>query len=359
MDKRPPKLKKIALFPFQDTAVGFYRVLQPGRVLVREKLCGEARSLPFSGEEQSQFYEYQDKTYLEMTKNADVMWSTIQYKYEYMLKFLNLRKYNSQLKDCKLVYDVDDNLYALPQDNLASDNIKELKRNFEGCLRGCDGVTVSTPNLEKIYEPLNDNIYVNPNGLDFSIWDKLKTKKNTKKKIRIGWRGASGHKDDLESVGGALEAIAKDYSVEFVLWSGAGFAPELKLKYESAQWVSTFEYPNKLASLNLDIAIIPLIDSAYNRCKSNLGYLEFSALKIPTVLTPTVNQKNMVSLEARSNFEWYRALEKLIKDKKYRTELGQKTYDFIHKNYNVRSQVYPLADWMSKLPLRKDLEPDK
>jgi hypothetical protein len=183
----------------------------------------------------------------------------------------------------------------------------------------------------------------------------MKTQKNNKKKIRIGWRGASGHKDDLMSIMGALEALKKDYNIEFVIMGP--HAPEFNFKVEKVQWVSTFEYPAKLASLNLDIAIIPLIDSAYNRCKSNLGYLEFSALKIPTVLTPTVNQKGMVALEAQSNYDWYIKLDKLIKDKEYRLKLGEDAYKFVKQNYNVIKQVYPLAKWMEKLPRRKDLEP--
>lgn len=342
-------MNRITLFPWQDTAVGFFRILQPGRVMKREGLFKDARSTPFSGDHQSEYYTYSDKTFLEITKDAEVMWSTIVYKPDYITRFLNLRKYNNN----KMVYDMDDNFYAVPVDNPSFEQIKPLKNNFEACLRACDGLTVSVPNLKAIYEQINPNVQVLKNGLDFGIWDKLKTKKNTKKAIRIGWRGAYGHKDDLELVRGALEAISKDYKIEFVTLGWMEFGS--KFPVEKHQWVSLFDYPKKLADLNLDMAIVPLVDSAYNRCKSNLAYLEFSALKVPTVISPVENQKGMVAIEACSNYEWYQAIEKLIKDKEYRLKLGQEAYDFVHKNYDVRDLVKPTYEWMKNLERRKDL----
>jgi len=348
-------LNKISLFPYQDSAVGFYRILQPGRCLKREKLSKEALSLPFSGDKEGHNWDYKDDFYLKLTKNSNVMWSTVVYRDNDFLRLMNLRKHNSNYninKYCKLIYDMDDNLFSVPMDNPAYQDAKNLKINFDRCLRGCDGVTVSVPMLKDVYSHLNKNIFVMPNGIDFKIWDKVKTKKNTRK-IRIGWRGAFGHKDDYEMIESVLMAIKKDYpNVEIVV---LGWKP--KYYTEHHEWVSAFEYPNKLGSLNIDIAVVPLVDSAYNRCKSNIAYLEWAALKVPVVLSPTENQKGMKSFEARSNYDWYVALERLIKDKHLRLKSGQSGYDFVKKNYDIHKLVHPLAEWMEKLPYRKDLEP--
>jgi len=342
-------MRKITLLPFQDSGVGFYRILQPGRVLVREGLCKKAISLPFSGEQQSHFYEFNDKFYMKSTENTDVIWSTVVYRHEYILKLLNLREHNQ----CKTIFDMDDNLYAIPMDNPAAKDAEPLKENFAACLRSADGVTVSTPILKKLYEKINPNIYVIPNGLDFNIWDKVKAKKQGKT-IRIGWRGGFGHRDDLELIRGALEAISKDYKVKLVTLGWEGFQFD---SVEKHGWVSIFDYPKKLASLNLDIAIVPLVDSAYNRCKSNIAFLEYAALKIPVVLSPTFNQKDTPGLYANSNYEWYDQLEKLIKDSELRKEIAQKQYQYIKKNYDIRKLVHPLAEWMTNLKRRKDLKP--
>lgn len=349
-------MNKVFCAPLQDSAVGFFRILQPGRVMAREKLVKTARSLPFSGDQQGQYYEFTDRLWLELAKDADIYWSTVVYKPEYQLRYLNLRKHYTDKNTGKfprLVIDMDDNFFAVPSDNPAYEETDPLRRHFASCLRMADGVTVSVPMLGKLYEPYNKNIYVNKNGLDFGIWDKLKTKPN-KRKIRIGWRGAFGHKYDIEMIRGAIEAIQKDYPmVEFVTLGWDGW--KSKYKTEVNKHVSLFDYPAKLASLNIDIAIVPLVDSAFNRCKSNLAYLEFSALKIPTVISPVENQKGMVTMEAQSNYDWYNALEKLIKDEKYRKSQGEKAYEFVKKNYNVHKQVHSLAKWFEELPQRKDI----
>ena len=86
-------MQKIALAPLQDTAVGFYRILQPGRVMKREGYFKEARSLPFTGEHK-ELPNYKDATYLYLTERAEIIWSNIVYHPDLMLKFLNLRKLN-------------------------------------------------------------------------------------------------------------------------------------------------------------------------------------------------------------------------------------------------------------------------
>ena len=70
----------------------------------------------------------------------------------------------------------------------------------------------------------------------------------------------------------SLEAIFKDYKVKLVTLGWDGF--QFDGSAEKHEWVPIFDYPQKLASLNLDIAIVPLVDSAYNRCKSNIAFLE-------------------------------------------------------------------------------------
>ena len=45
------------------------------------------------------------------------------------------------------------------------------------------------------------------------------------------------------------------------------------------------EYPLFLNHLDLDIAIAPIKDTEFNRCKSNIKWLEHSMLKTPMVLS--------------------------------------------------------------------------
>ena len=44
---------------------------------------------------------------------------------------------------------------------------------------------------------------------------------------------------------------------------------------------SILNYPEKLRSLDLNVMVAPCIDNEFNRCKSNIKWLEACALGIP------------------------------------------------------------------------------
>lgn len=348
------KLEKVCGIIRQDTAVGLYRIGQP--IMFLDKVTkNKCKITPFTGQsanvaigkEGSTDIGWNDKLLMKIADGADVIWTNIIYDHDEIIKMLDLRKWSG----AKWVVDMDDNLYAVTSDNPGQNTTKLLKDNFELCLKVADGVTVSTPTLKKLYENLNPNVFVNPNGTDLSWWKQTSSKH---KGIRIGWRGAYGHTADLSLIEPAIRALKKDYNITFV---ALGLKPEFACEHH--EWVACLDYPKKLDSLGLDIAVVPLVDSSYNRCKSNIAVQEYSALKIPVVASPVENQKNMPILYASTNFEWYSELEKLIKDKALREKQGKEQYVFVKENYNIVKLTEPLAEWFSNLEYRKDLEPDK
>jgi hypothetical protein len=59
------------------------------------------------------------------------------------------------------------------------------------------------------------------------------------------------------------------------------------------------EYPRKLASLNLDLALAPLEENAFNECKSNLRLLEYGACGFPVIATDIVCYQNDLARDTR------------------------------------------------------------
>lgn len=340
-------LNKYAGFPEQDTAVGLYRIINPARFLKREKLVKESRVAPFTGQSQTQHYNWSDKTWLEICNGADILHTTLLWKQADILKMLNLRHHYG----LKWVVDIDDNIYASSKDNAATDQAEILRPNRDMCLSLADGLTVSVPNLKELYSQLNPNVFVQPNGLDFKIWDKLVVKK--KKKLRIGWRGSLGHKEDLALIEPVIAKIREAYPmVEFVTFGwNPGFSDE------HVGWVSSEKYPEKLAELGIDIAVVPLTDSGYNRCKSNLNWMEWSALKIPVVYSPTENNKGLPGLPTQTSYQWFESISQLLNDPSLRKSLGEKQNKYVKEHFNMKKLVYPLAEWLEKLPRRTDIDP--
>lgn len=96
-------------------------------------------------------------------------------------------------------------------------------------------------------------------------------------------------KDDLDVI---IDAIEK--TVDEVQWVFFGYAPPKlesyikEKKIECYSGVNIYNYPEKLASLKLHAVVAPLQDNEFNRCKSNIKWLECAALGI-VLLAQNIN----------------------------------------------------------------------
>jgi glycosyltransferase involved in cell wall biosynthesis len=200
-----------------------------------------------------------------------------------------------------------------------------------------------TTNLRKIYKSYihEKRIEVMPNCIDFELWDKLNNN-NGHKKIRIGWSGGGAHKLDLAIINNIIpEILDKFKNVEFMIF---GALPDYMKATDRilhhSQWFGINEYPQELAKLGFDIALAPLKDNEFNRCKSNLRWLEMSALKIPTVCSNVEPFKKSVisgstGFLANTRNEWLEAIESLIVSKTRRLDIGLNAYKEVKKSFNV------------------------
>ena len=241
--------------------------------------------------------------------------------------------------------ELDDHVFALNPDSAAYDNYNpgsELEAIIREQIQMSTGIITSTEYLRSVYEKINPNVWVVPNGIDFEIWDNLKDKVRKSKKIRIGWAGGGSHVKDLEFVYPAVEKIRKKYkNVEFVLLGG--FPPSFKDKSNIKvirKWYSIDKYPQALKDMHLDIAIAPLRDNPFNRGKSNLRWLEYSALKIPTIASNVLPFKSIKNGEdgvlVTEPDEWVDAMSELIDDEGKRKRIGQAAYKRVLKDFNVK-----------------------
>lgn len=89
-------------------------------------------------------------------------------------------------------------------------------------------------------------------------------------------------KDDLDLL---LPTIEK--TVDQVQWVFFGYAPPQLKKYieekkiEVYPGISIMNYPARLNSLHLNAIVAPVVDMEFNRCKSNIKWLEACAIGVP------------------------------------------------------------------------------
>ncbi|WP_323018075.1 glycosyltransferase [Castellaniella sp.] len=190
-----------------------------------------------------------------------------------------IRRYRD-LTGAKVVLEFDDYLPNIPtrsvyRQRMPQSEIKKMRRAIEEV----DWLVVSTPVLAEEYRAYHADIRVAHNGLPRAIWGDLSGQRQAGRKPRVGWAGGISHTGDLAEI----RAVVQDLQGE-VEWVFMGMKPDgVACEYHAS--VDINRYPAKLASLNLDLAVVPLEDNQFNRCKSNLRLLEFGACGVPVIAT--------------------------------------------------------------------------
>lgn len=252
------------------------------------------------------------------------------------------KKYN-----IPLIYEIDDMLINIPEYNYASNYYKNSEEWVKKCMNVADGMITSTPYLKKMYSEYNKNINVIPNHLPKFIWGDVFPAHEYYEdgsKIKILWSGSQNHFSHKQMTpnqkGGdfGLELLKYIKSTTHLYdWYFVGAIPQeledVKDKICFISWKNIFEYPAAVKSIEPDIAIAPLIDSEFNRCKSNIKMLEFSACGAASVYS-NVEPYKKAKLKANNDEEMIDHIEKLATDIDMRARTWNRDYE------TVRSQLW-------------------
>jgi len=286
-----------------------------------------------------------------------VLWGPVQYTHTYEF-FTEMKNKHGKLT----LIDMDDNYVDVPEWNEAfhSYGPNSFHRRIAlQTLQMADGVIVSTPHLKELYGKLNDNIHVIQNSLDFKGdstfigWDKVSPKKH--KGLRIGWIGGRSHFFDLAMIAPALRNVLLRHPEVQLSFINSAFKTSyealkkpypfegLKNVYLADRSVPINRYARFYGHFGFDIALAPLVDCNFNRSKSNLRWLEASAMGLPCVGTDISHFSQTVRhgddgflIKPNDLPQWEVALELLIKDQAYREAIGRAAGKRVRKDFNVK-----------------------
>ena len=248
--------------------------------------------------------------------------------------------------------------------------IERIDSALDNFIKEADLVTCSTEFLAKEYRLLNDNVVVLPNCIDPFYFEE--PKRNDTDVVRIGITGSVGTTSDLEVLKPIVEHYQNDPRVRLVLLSMPTVGEDTLMKelykdeYEfwtkiNIEWhtfIPSHEYYDYLNDLKLDMVIIPRYNSLFNRCKSNLKFLEDSMFEIPSIGQAfstgdspyQQNPEDQKYLLLADTFEeWITQIEKLITDKELRQEMGRKAKEYVEANYDINKNSYRWVEAYSKL----------
>ena len=189
-----------------------------------------------------------------------------------------------------LLYEIDDLLIDMPADHSHLGDYDWVLLSMVRAIAEADGVITSTQCLADYLSALNPNVHVFPNYLNDRIWElrQPKPKRQSGDSLVIGYMGGETHCLDLESILPALRKVMQRYAGKVRLRFWGGKPPEELLTFPQVEWTAIEEldytrFARFFMQQECDIFIAPLRDNLFNRCKSALKFLEYSALGIPGV----------------------------------------------------------------------------
>lgn len=222
-------------------------------------------------------------------------------------------------------------------------------------------VTVSTPELARIYGKVNPNIRVVPNGVDFDLWE---PKPNTTSQFRIGLFGSNTHYWDWKEAVDGIKRFLMEHPDAVVVTNsvldivegkqGERFEnsvtinkvndyldqPEIAKQLEVHKPVEVEKYPAWLADKSVDVILAPLADITFNKSKSNIKYLEAAALKIPTICQDAEPYNKDIKhgyngLLAKKPVDWYKYLCRMYENKSERVAMGNRAWMDVKNRYDM------------------------
>lgn len=207
--------------------------------------------------------------------------------------------------------------------------INRQRRNHLHLRRSCelaDLVVVSTPALASVYGR-HGRVAVVPNCVP--EWYQWATPLEPWEGVRVGWTGSlQTHPDDLQVTKGGVQRALRATGAQFtVVGTGTGVQRALGLASPplACGWQPLDRYPSMMAAMN--VGIVPLEQSRFNEAKSWLKGLEFAALGVPFVASPTGPYVELLArgagLVAERPKDWERLLKRLIANADDRAELAE------------------------------------
>lgn len=246
------------------------------------------------------------------------------------------------------VAELDDYLPNVPTKSVHRGQLpNDVLRGMREALKLVDRFIVSTAPLAEALAGLHPDIRVVHNHLPVDWWGSLQPRRRAGERPRVGWAGGAGHRGDLEMVADVVRALADE-----VEWVFFGMCPEgmRPFVHEFHQGVPIEQYPARLAGLDLDLALAPLEDNQFNRCKSNLRLLEYGACGYPVVCSNVgPYQEGLPVTRVKPRFkEWVEAIRMHTHDLDAAARAGDALREAVHRDWMLDAEKARawLANWM-------------
>ena len=208
-----------------------------------------------------------------------------------------------------------------------------------------DMVLTTGEDIADAFRPYNPNIRICPNSVDINFWEKLPLRPHIG--TRMGWFGGDTHYHDWLMLAPVLKPFMDAHPEVTLVIMGGKYEGTIKgidpARIEHHHFVDINAYPYKAAILDLDFAVIPLVDTEFNRCKSSIKWLEMGALNVPCVTSYVrpysqlmdLVKDNGIFIENNDLQEWFNGMSLLAENPHLRHTMGIQARKTVEDHYDA------------------------
>lgn len=264
-------------------------------------------------------------------------------------------------KGIPLVYETDDILFDMPLEHPDFLHYQAAASMILSTILEADRVVTSTAYLKEKLAPYHPDVQVIPNLLDDGLWkiQPLAATETSSSPVVIGYFGTHTHRRDMEMIQSALAQTLDRFGEQVLLKIWGDCLPSKLAAHPRVESVSTgiFDYSRfaeHIQQQRVDLWIAPLLDTPFNRAKSAIKFLEYSATATPGVYSridpyEAVIQDGENGFLAAGDAEWIDRLGQLVQNAALRHQMGSRALETVRanwllsKNHSLFSHVYRSA----------------
>lgn len=256
-----------------------------------------------------------------------------------------------------VIYDMDDLLLDVPSSNPMYRTFKKYVPYIKWILKESDLITVSTiPLRNKIKKYTNRPIHVKPNVINYNLFSAKPRVRTEPFNFLVS--GSRTHQKDWAIIEEPIENILNIYG-EHVNVIFFGETPERFINYPSVKSIE-FEpdyndYASQLKKLNVHASLTPLEDIEFNKCKSNIKWLEYSASGIPGAYSNIIPYNSSIKhghtglLVNNNSDSWFKAMQTLILDSEKTMNIINNAQIEVFENYSIENCLDNYIDSIKNL----------
>lgn len=272
----------------------------------------------------------------------------------------------------KIVYDLDDDVFSLA-DHTERTSYESSLPAVSRLLESADLVWVSSEVLSQRLIDLNSCCEVVPNALEERLWLEAAhpvTPRLQTDIVRIVYMGTVTHAQDFRLIEEPLQRLSDEFGANIeieligVLSSNEELPSCCKIRAIPTDVASS--YPAFVRWIQSqkpwDIGLAPLIDSPFNRAKSEIKFLDYTAMGAVPVCSDLPPYRKIgrhednCMLVSNKKETWFTALRRLILDRDLREKLHKSAMETLLSQYTLQTMAWRRRDSLRKLvEVKKDV----